>query len=322
MDDGLDPAGVAVFIAVICGITALSSGRPEHWGLRRLALGACISSAAIAALLLWPSAWWFGAILWGLHRMYLGWSYISRRRRTTHERIEYLESSASVLAFIALADGVIDPREAAVIRETYARAGFSPQDLREVERVVQECQRRFFADGSDPERLFVLLRNACAVVVQHSNEQTRFSFLRAAIIIAASDGFVSSGEERALRASANWLGISKADYDRLWRGVIDREPDDAEARETAQESAPDDSEETGYAEPVVPPDLATYYASILGVPLTASSQEVKRAYREKAKQYHPDVVAHKGPIFAREAEDKFKELSRAYEFFRGSAVAT
>jgi DnaJ-domain-containing protein 1 len=322
MDEGLDPAGVAVFIAVICAITALACGRPEQWGFRRLAMGSGVSSAAVAALLLAPSFWWFSAIFWGLYQIYLGWCYIARRRRTTHERVEYIESSAAVLAYVALADGSVDPREAGIIRETYARAGFSSHDLREVDRVVQQCQRQFFLDGTDPERLFVLLRNACAVILKHSNEQTRFSFLRAAIIIAASDGFVSSIEERTLRASANWLGIAKSDYDRLWRNVLGAEPyDDDEAADT-RGSEDTDSDSSGYEEPIVPPDLATYYASILGIPLTASPQEVKRAYREKAKQYHPDVVAHKGPIFAGEAEERFKELSKAYAFFRGSAMAT
>src|SRR4029078_13351869 len=133
-----------------------------------------------------------------------------------------------------LADGEIDSREAAIIRQTYARAGFSMQDLREVDRVVEECQRRFFVGGSDAERLFRLLRDACAAVMQHSNELTRFGFVRAAISIAGSDGFISSEEERALRATANWLGLAKADYDRLWRSVLDTDPDDPQEAETSQ----------------------------------------------------------------------------------------
>lgn len=322
MDDGLDPAGVAVFVAVICGITAIACGRPEQWGIRRLSLGMCAVSAAAAALLLAPSALWWGGVLWGIHQTYLGWSYISRRRRTSHERIEYLESSAAVLAYVALADGAIDPGEVAIIRDTYARAGFSPQDLREVDRIIQECRHRFLAAGSDPERLFIFLHDACGVVLRHSNEHTRLTFLRTAMIIAASDGFVSSGEERALRASANWLGISKADYDRLWRSVVAPEPEERQTGEAEPEPGRTDSAGAADEEPAIPPDLATYYASVLGVPLTVSPQELKRAYREKAKQYHPDVVAHRGPSFAREAEEKFKELSKAYEFFRGSAVAT
>ena len=47
---------------------------------------------------------------------------------------------------------------------------------------------------------------------------------------------------------------------------------------------------------------------ILGVPRTASAQELKAAYRKLAMQYHPD--RNPGD---KVAEDKFKELSTAYE---------
>jgi len=49
------------------------------------------------------------------------------------------------------------------------------------------------------------------------------------------------------------------------------------------------------------------YYEVLGVGKTASVDEVKKAYRSLAKKYHPDV--NKSP----EAEEKFKELSEAYE---------
>jgi molecular chaperone DnaJ len=50
------------------------------------------------------------------------------------------------------------------------------------------------------------------------------------------------------------------------------------------------------------------YYEILGVPRNATEEEIKRAYRRLAKQYHPD--ANPGN---KEAEEKFKEINEAYE---------
>lgn len=48
------------------------------------------------------------------------------------------------------------------------------------------------------------------------------------------------------------------------------------------------------------------YYEILGVPRTASSDEIKKAYRKLAHQYHPDIS--KDPA----GEEKFKEIGEAY----------
>lgn len=49
------------------------------------------------------------------------------------------------------------------------------------------------------------------------------------------------------------------------------------------------------------------YYQILGVSENASDQDIKKAYRELAKKYHPDK--HKGDA---QAEERFKEISEAY----------
>ena len=52
-----------------------------------------------------------------------------------------------------------------------------------------------------------------------------------------------------------------------------------------------------------------YYA-LLGVPRTADAEEIKRAYRRKARKFHPDVSKEKN------AEARFKEVQEAYEVLK------
>ena len=50
------------------------------------------------------------------------------------------------------------------------------------------------------------------------------------------------------------------------------------------------------------------YYEVLGVPRSASGDDIKKAFRKLAREFHPDVAKDK-----KRAEEKFKEVNEAYE---------
>ena len=56
-----------------------------------------------------------------------------------------------------------------------------------------------------------------------------------------------------------------------------------------------------------PVEFRDYYKT-LGVPRTATADEIKKAFRKLARQHHPDLAKDK-----KTAEEKFKEINEAYE---------
>jgi curved DNA-binding protein len=57
----------------------------------------------------------------------------------------------------------------------------------------------------------------------------------------------------------------------------------------------------------MPVEFKDYYKT-LGVERTASHDDIRKAFRKLARQYHPDVAKDK-----KQAEEKFKEINEAYE---------
>jgi curved DNA-binding protein len=60
----------------------------------------------------------------------------------------------------------------------------------------------------------------------------------------------------------------------------------------------------------MPPVGTRDYYEALGLSRGASSEEIRRAYRKLAREYHPDVNKEPG------AEERFKEISEAYDVLR------
>jgi len=57
----------------------------------------------------------------------------------------------------------------------------------------------------------------------------------------------------------------------------------------------------------------TNFYDLLGCPSVASALEIKKAYRERAAEWHPDKKGHLDDVGKKNAEEMFKRIGEAYE---------
>lgn len=101
--------------------------------------------------------------------------------------------------------------------------------------------------------------------------------------IASSDGSTHENEVDLISVISKYMGISSADFQSI-KAMFVQQVDSA--------------------------------YKILGVEPDATDDDVKKAYREMAKKYHPDKVAYLGEDVRKSAEQKLQEVNEAYDKIR------
>jgi DnaJ like chaperone protein len=123
----------------------------------------------------------------------------------------------------------------------------------------------------------------CQDVARRADYATRLLLVECMHDVAMADGSISPAEETVLARAVAGLGIAQSDLSAMRsRG---RSQGDYE---------------------------------ILGVQPSATLDEVKSAYRELVKKYHPDRVAHLGDEFRELAHRKFLDVQQAYDRIRAA----
>jgi DnaJ like chaperone protein len=142
----------------------------------------------------------------------------------------------------------------------------------------------------ETNRLIVILRqvlnqeinvsDVSTQVSQYMDYPSRLQLLHFLFGIASADGQVDSSEERVIGEISGYMGIDPADFTSI-RAMFVK-------------------------------NLNNAY-DILEILPDATNEEVKKAYRRLAVQYHPDKVAHLGDDIKKAATEKFQKLNAAYE---------
>ena len=120
----------------------------------------------------------------------------------------------------------------------------------------------------------------CAFLNQRTRYEVRLQLLHFLFGIAQADGTVSNPEIDKIREIAGYLRVGLRDFESIKAMFI---------------------------------KSANNAYKILDIDKSASNEEVKKAYRSMAKKYHPDRVNTENEAIKQGAEEKFKEVQRAYE---------
>lgn len=123
-------------------------------------------------------------------------------------------------------------------------------------------------------------RQVCLQIRQMMDHPSRLQLLHFLFGIAKADGIVLESEVSSIQTIANYLGISHADFESI-KAMFYNSSDNA--------------------------------YKILEISKQATVTEIKAAYRNMAKKYHPDKVVHLGKEHQKGAEEKFRQVQAAYE---------
>ncbi|MBT8196714.1 MAG: TerB family tellurite resistance protein [Bacteroidia bacterium] len=122
----------------------------------------------------------------------------------------------------------------------------------------------------------------CYQIKTHLDYASRLELLHLLYGLALSDGHFHAQEKQFIDKVASFIGIRSADQISIRAMFVKRQ-------------------------------TPTSAYKILEIPENASVDEIKKAYRKMAKKYHPDKLHHLGPEFQKDAQEKFKKVSDAYD---------
>ena len=137
--------------------------------------------------------------------------------------------------------------------------------------------------------------------------------------IAHAKGFIHKNERAIIRNTANYLGITGAKWIQLSTSLkLQKEAPPNRSQQTQngffsgrrinQDKNRENMED--YSKHYQPPPINPY--KILGISENATEKEIKKAYREKMRIFHPDKYRDKPEEFQKIAEEKAQEISEAY----------
>ncbi len=191
----------------------------------------------------------------------------------------FFSSLFSMLGKISVADGRISDEE----KQTIAQ--FMRNDLR-LDPVSQQAAMEIFNAAARSGEPFESYARQFYTAFR-GNAQFIELLLDILLRVAAADGHIHPEEEKLIQEAVRIFGYTQTSYDRLKGKYV---------QTTSSSGA----------------------YSILGCSPSDSDAEIRKAYRTKVNEFHPDRIAAKGlpEEFTQFANERFREIQEAWESIR------
>ncbi len=140
------------------------------------------------------------------------------------------------------------------------------------------AQELFKSFNQEINKSSIDLRQVCSGFTQYTSYATREQIMYFLIDLAKADGYITEAEIAKLSEISGYMRIQN--WQRI-RALFEESSDQA--------------------------------YKVLGIAKEAEVAEIKKAYRELVKKYHPDKVITDDQALKAGAEEKFKQVQKAYE---------
>lgn len=196
-------------------------------------------------------------------------------KKTSIDHQRFTELLIRILAHVVQADGKVDDKEISVIIQYFhSKLGF-PNSRNEwlVDLITYSINQR------------ESLHELCDEFSSKFSYQSKLILIDMIYQVALADNHLHEREIAIITQIVSLLEVFKTDHDQIKAAYI--------TKPSANQ-------------------LDQYYA-ILGVSPTATKEDLKKAYKAACKKYHPDTVHHLGDEYKAVAENKIKEITKAYQ---------
>ena len=220
----------------------------------------------------------------------------------------FLGAAAAMLAKLAKADGHVSQEEIASAEQAFARLGISGEKR-------DFCIGVFRAAKDDEHSIY---EYADSFADAQPDEEIRLIVYDLLWDLAAADGSLDREEKTMLRFLPRHLRISPALFYAQYARRVNESGDYYSGRQSSS-GGQSGSGRRRSPPPRASDPLAEAYAT-LGCPRTASDDDLKKAYREKAKKLHPDEMMAQGlpPELVQKANEEMARVNAAYDLIRKS----